>query len=126
VSRDAHRTGEFWEEFAAREVAAAGLHILFRRYSCRLGEIDIIALDGRTLVFIEVRYRTRGRYADAAASVTATKQHRIINAARHFLMCHPEFSQYPIRMDVIALEASRNSPNNNPDARWIRAAFDAQ
>lgn len=125
MNRPTRSIGHDWEEFAARQVESAGLQILVRRYTCRLGEIDLVALDGATLVFIEVRYRTQSSFGDAAASVTHRKQRRIINAARHFLMQHPDYCEYPIRLDVIALEASSNPESAGPAVRWIRAAFDA-
>ena len=125
MNRSQRSIGHSWEDFAARRLAAAGLQILARRYSCRIGEIDLIALDGDTLVFVEVRFRARSAYGDAAESVTAQKQRRIISAARHFLMRHPEYEQSAIRMDVIALEAAGNSAPAETNVRWIRAAFDA-
>ena len=121
----AGRLGRESEALAAQRITAAGLRILERRYYCRLGEIDLVALDGETLVFIEVRYRTRSRFADAAASVTPHKQRRIINAARHYLMRHPAYASHAIRMDVIAVEADRGGSGTSAEIRWIRAAFDA-
>jgi putative endonuclease len=125
VTRTTRSIGHNWEEFAAQQVTAAGLQILDRRYTCRLGEIDLVATEGNTLVFIEVRYRSSAGFGDAAASVTRHKQRRITNAVRHYLMRNPKYSEYPIRMDVIALEANRHAGAGKPDVRWIRAAFDA-
>lgn len=122
--RPTRSIGQDWEDFAARRVAAAGLRILARGYHCRLGEIDLIATDDDTLVFIEVRYRTASSFADAATSVTCCKQQRILKAARHFLMRHPQYSEHPIRMDVIALAATSAAPSHTR-MQWIRDAFDA-
>ena len=117
--------GHAWEDYAARTLKAAGLRILEQRYSCRLGEIDLIALDGQTLVFVEVKFRRSAAYGGAAETVTARKQQRIVNAARHFLMRHPGLAQHAIRMDVIALAPPKRSGGDAPQLRWIRAAFDA-
>lgn len=117
--------GHAWEDYAARALVAAGLRIIERRYSCRLGEIDLIALDGETLVFVEVRFRRDDSFGGAAATVTATKQRRILNTARHFLMRHPALGQHPIRLDVIALSPAAEAASNAPQLHWIRAAFDA-
>ena len=125
MKQSAGRLGREFEALAAQRVAAAGLRILEQRYRCRLGEIDLVALDGETLVFIEVRYRTRSYFADAAASVTPQKQRRIINAARHFLMRHPVYTSHAIRMDVIAVEGNPHGGETAAEIRWIRAAFDA-
>ncbi len=124
MTRTSRSVGAAWEDYAARHITAAGLHILHRQYHCRLGEIDLVAMDGATLVFIEVRYRRNARFGDAAASVTHHKQQRILNAARHFLMRHPDYADCPMRMDVIALEAESGAAA--PALRWIRAAFDAR
>ena len=126
MSRKARTIGNAWEGFAERHVTAAGLQILARQYHCRLGEIDLVALDAHTLVFIEVRYRRSTRFGGAAASVTRHKQQRIVSAARHFLMHHPQYCEYPMRMDVIALERVEHSRAPPARVRWIRAAFDAQ
>lgn len=125
MSPDSRLSGQQWEDYAARAVTTAGLQILTRRYLCRLGEIDIVALERRTLVFIEVRYRANRRFADAAASVSARKQRRILSAARHFLMRFPEHAERSIRMDVIALQACEDRQDEEPQMRWIRGAFEA-
>ena len=116
--------GDDWEAFAAQQLRCAGLRIVERGYRCRMGEIDLIALDAQTLVFVEVRFRRSVLYGDAAASVTYAKQQRIISAARHFLMRHPQYAQSPIRMDVVAVEA--DEVDRTPRLRWIRHAFDAE
>jgi putative endonuclease len=124
VTRAPRSIGNDWEAFAAQQLRRAGLRIIERSYYCRLGEIDLIALDRDTLVFVEVRYRRSSRFGDPASSVTYTKQQRIIRAARHYLMRHPQYSLSPIRMDVIALEAQGDS--RKPRCRWIRDAFDVE
>jgi putative endonuclease len=123
VIRTPRSIGDDWEIFAAKRLRDAGLRILHRGYRCRMGEIDLIAVDAQTLVFVEVRFRRNARFGDAASTVTYAKQQRIIAAARHFLMRHPAYSQYPIRMDVVAVEAPK--PDEQPHFRWIRSAFDA-
>ena len=95
----------------------AGLQLLARNWRCRHGEIDLIAQEGGTLVFAEVRYRRNGRFGGAAESVTAAKQARLIAAARLYLMRRPDAD---CRFDVLlldSLEAER--------IRWIRNAFTA-
>lgn len=105
------------EDLCAELLRRAGLRVLARNWRCRHGEIDLVAEEGRTLVFAEVRYRSDARFGGAAESVTAAKQARLIAAARLYLMRRP---QADCRFDVLlldSLEASR--------IQWIRNAFAA-
>lgn len=111
------RIGNAAEELAARHLLAHGLRIVERNFRVRGGEIDLIAREGRTLVFVEVRLRTRADFGGAAASITGRKQQRIILAARHYLQTHGEQA---CRFDAVLLDAL--------DAKaieWIKGAFDA-
>ena len=67
TSRD---TGSAAEDLAVRYLTDRGLSIVGRNYRCRLGEIDVIARDGDTLVFVEVRLRKNRRFGGASASIT--------------------------------------------------------
>jgi putative endonuclease len=107
--------GKFAENQAEKLLAAAGLRILHLNYRCRQGEIDIIAQDGDTLVFVEVRSRSRQDYGSAAESITSTKQRRIIAAARHYLSALPRLPA--CRFDAITLDAGG-------EPAWIKAAFE--
>jgi putative endonuclease len=73
------------EAIAADYLAARGLVLVARNYRCRGGEIDLIAKDGDTLVFVEVRLRRSEAFGGAAASIGATKRARLTLAARHYL-----------------------------------------
>ena len=103
------------EDRAAACLARQGLAIVARNYRTRLGEIDLVAREGATLVFVEVRLRSGERFGGALASITPRKQRRIVAAARQFLM---RFKQVPpCRFDVVALDGH--------ECEWIRGAFDA-
>ena len=105
------------EELCAELLRKAGLRVLARNWRCRHGEIDLVAEEGGTLVFAEVRFRRDERFGGAAESVTMAKQARLIAAARLYLMRHPDVD---CRFDVLlldSLEADR--------IRWIRNAFTA-
>lgn len=114
---DARRRGREAEELAARFLAERGLAIVARNYRTRFGEVDLVAREGATLVFVEVRARSWAAFGGAAGSVDWRKQRRIVAAARHFLSRLR--TEPPCRFDVLALEAGGDSP------RWIRGAFDA-
>ena len=108
------RAGADAEQIAADFLAAKGMHIVARNFRTRFGEIDLVARDGESLVFVEVRLRTNDYFGGAADSVDVPKRSRVVAAARSYLaQMHPE---PPCRFDVVTLDG--DSP------RWIRAAFD--
>jgi len=121
-TRPAHlRDGEKAEALAERHLAAQGLTTIARNLRSRWGEIDLIAADGDTVVFVEVRLRSDARYGGAAASISAAKQTRLVRTAESFLAGQGRaYANRPCRFDVILLDRL--------DARsieWIRGAFDA-
>jgi putative endonuclease len=91
------------EALAAEFLVARGLVILTRNYRCRSGEVDLIARDRDTLVFVEVRLRSSAAFGGAGASITASKRQRIARAAKHYLgkLGH----EPPCRFDAILLDA---------------------
>lgn len=111
---DRQGRGQAAEQQAAELLIAAGLVEVQRNYRVRGGEIDLIMHHGEHLVFVEVRYRSRGDYGGAAASVTPAKQARLTIAAQHYLMGLRHTP--PCRFDVVALQ-----PDQPP--QWIRDAF---
>jgi putative endonuclease len=95
--------GERAEALAAEYLAAQGLAILERNFRRRCGEIDLIAKDADTLVFVEVRLRTRSNFGGAAASITAKKRARIAAAAGLYLARLRRIP--PCRFDAVLLDA---------------------
>jgi putative endonuclease len=90
------------EALAADFLARRGLTIVARNYRTRHGEIDLVARDGETLVFVEVRMRSRKDYGGAAASVTAAKRERWIAASLGYLAQLGR--EPPCRFDVVLLD----------------------
>ena len=105
------------EDLCAQLLRGAGLRLVERNWRCRHGEIDLVAEDGGTVVFAEVRYRRDERFGGAAGSVTAAKQARLIAAARLYLMRRPDAD---CRFDVLLLDAL-----DAERIRWMRNAFTA-
>lgn len=109
------------EALAAAYLGQHGLAILARNLRCRGGEVDLIALDGATLVFAEVRLRSNKRFGGAAASITRHKQQRVILAARTWLCgAGKHHAGRPCRFDAVLLDAL-----DPATIEWIRGAFDA-
>lgn len=117
---DRMEAGSDAEDAALAYLEKAGLRLVLRNYRCKAGELDLVMLDGKTLVLVEVRYRASDQYGGAAASITYGKQRRIINAARHLLATRADLRRYPARFDVIAISALRK------EIQWIKGAFEVR
>ncbi|HTS21553.1 MAG TPA: YraN family protein [Casimicrobiaceae bacterium] len=91
------------EALAARFLAERGLSIVERNYRCRGGEIDIVARDGTTVVFVEVRMRRSRAFGGPGESITAAKRRRLRLAAEHYLARLPR--EPACRFDAILLDA---------------------
>lgn len=113
------QAGDQGEQLALVHLEAAGLKLLQRNYRCTGGEIDLVMSDGRTLVFVEVRYRRDRSFGGAAASVNTRKQQRLLRAAQHLLQMRPDYRRHPARFDLIAIDG--NDPHTQ--ISWIKDAF---
>jgi putative endonuclease len=120
LRKEAGREGE---AAALGYLQRAGLQLVVRNFRCRAGEIDLVMLDGATLVLVEVRYRSGERFGGAAASVTWRKQRRLASAAEYLLLSHRELQRYPARFDVVALSAVSGSGTAAMKIDWIKSAF---
>lgn len=96
-------------------------HIIERNFSCRCGEIDIIAHDTRqdTLVFVEVRARQSLQFGLSFHSVHARKQARLQRSAAWYLQRKPSWQQHPCRFDVLGIDGS---PSHH-EITWLKNAF---
>ncbi len=114
------RAGAAAEESACALLVAAGCRIVARNVRYREGELDIVAWDGGTLVFVEVRLRRDARYGGATASVDEFKRRRLVRAARHYL-AETHGAQMrawpPCRFDVVGTTGASQD--------WLRDAFAA-
>jgi putative endonuclease len=112
--------GQRGEDAAARFLKRLGYHILARGHDSRLGELDIIAADGRTVVFIEVKTRASSNAGHPADAVDDTKQRRMTQAALAYLKVHGLLS-HAARFDVIAITWPDNS--RKPNIEHFKNAF---
>jgi putative endonuclease len=119
VHIDRRQIGQHAEERAALYLVAAGLVVLHRNYRCRRGELDIVARHGAMLVVAEVRLRASAQFGGAAASITRTKQNRIVIATRHLLARYPSLQRLRIRFDALLVAA------DDGQIEWIKGAFNA-
>lgn len=107
-------TGTRGEGLAAEYLRERGYAIVTQNWRCARGEIDIIARDGPTLVFVEVRTRTSSVVGSAEESVTSTKRRRLCELAATYLLQYEEHGEPwngPWRIDVVALQLNRATGN---------------
>ncbi len=110
--------GRAGESLAAAYLRKKGYRIVGRNVRFRQGEIDLIALDGRMLVFVEVRTRTSERFGTPAESVTPSKQRKLRELALAYL-CQRSTPIAGFRFDVVAIVLT----DGQPQIRHIPAAF---
>ena len=111
--------GDLAESLAAQFLEQHGLKVLTRNFRCRGGEIDLICRNGKTLVFVEVRRRRSASFGGAGASITRSKQRRIILAAQHYLTANAK-TECDCRFDCVLLDGRAEN-----HIEWIRDAFTA-
>ncbi|HEX4499565.1 MAG TPA: YraN family protein [Scandinavium sp.] len=110
------QTGDAWEQQARRWLEGKGLRFIAANVSARGGEIDLIMKDGSVTVFVEVRYRSSAQYGGAAASVTRSKQTKLLQTARLWLARHNgSFETTDCRFDVVAFTGNQ--------IEWFKNAF---
>jgi putative endonuclease len=112
--------GQFGEEIACRELERLGYVILARRYRRRGGEIDIVARDGSTLAFVEVKCRDTRAFGDPAEAVTASKRRRMVQLAFDYLVRH-HVGDCACRFDVVSIVMT----DAGPTTTVYRDAFSA-
>ena len=112
--------GKTGEDLACRELERRGYAIVARRYRRRGGELDIIARDGPTLVFVEVKARAGRAFGEAADAITGFKRRRITQLARDYIMRH-HLSTCPCRFDVVSIQLD----SGEPVIEVFQNAFDA-
>ncbi len=110
--------GRSGEDHAAKHLAKHGYRVLERNYRTKQGEIDLIALDRDTVVFVEVKTRTNDAYGAPELAVDQRKQARMVQAALGYLK-RKQLHQMPCRFDVVAI-----SGDGDGDLQLIRNAFE--
>lgn len=111
--------GAMGEELAASALTAAGMRILDRNWRCRHGELDLVAVDGDTIVFVEVKRRSGLGFGSPAEAVTYAKQRRIRMLAQRWLADSDRHWPH-VRFDVVAVLVDRR---REPAVTHLPAVF---
>jgi putative endonuclease len=120
MTRARQSLGRIGEDLACRELQRRGYAILARRYRRRGGELDIVARDGRTVVFVEVKAREGRAFGEAAEAVTRVKRRRIAQLALDYLARHG-YAECACRFDVVSIHLGADEPQ----IEVYQNAFDA-
>ncbi|HLI50543.1 MAG TPA: YraN family protein [Thermomicrobiaceae bacterium] len=95
--------GNAGERLAARHLEDQGLRIIDRQWRGKAGEIDLAALDGETLVIVEVKTRRGRRFGDAEEAVDEAKSERLLALGEEYTAAHPEHRERFWRVDLVAI-----------------------
>ena len=113
--------GRIGEEAAAATLKRCGLSILKRNYTCTRGEIDIVALDGQVICFVEVKTRRPDAMLPPERSVTTAKRRQVHRVARHYLRSH-DLQDRTCRFDIASVICPE-SGSGEPRVELFRNAF---
>lgn len=116
---EARTLGQWGEEQVAEKLRCGGWTIIARNFRCRMGEIDIVAENGRFLAFVEVKLRKDGDFAAAREAVTKAKQRRLRVTAEYYLQWHP--TRLQPRFDVAEVYAPKDAIS--PEITYLENAF---
>ncbi|MDD3705014.1 MAG: YraN family protein [Clostridiaceae bacterium] len=111
--------GAFGESLATEYLSEKGYKVLERNFSCRIGEVDIIAMQEDTVAFIEVKTRSSEKFGLPSEAVSLTKQNRIVKTALYYMQRN-KLLDYMCRFDVIEIIVD---PENKSRINLIKDAF---
>jgi len=97
------KLGSRYEKWAASYLMHKGYQIIENNFRCRFGEIDIIAKDKTTLVFVEVKYRKNDNYGTALEAVSLKKQKNIRKVSEYYIISNKLSMELDIRYDIVAI-----------------------
>lgn len=110
--------GQAGEELAATWLERQGCTILHRNWTCSLGEIDLIARDETTLMFVEVKARRNLEHGHPLESVTPSKQKKLLRCAQAYLQSRGDQGLHP-RCDAVGILLNQDPP----EITWVKNAF---
>ncbi|WLH00207.1 YraN family protein [Pseudomonas beijingensis] len=117
--RSCQQSGRDAEGQALAHLQQHGLRLVAQNWLCKRGELDLVMLDGDTVVFVEVRYRKNTQWGGALDSIDERKRRKLVFAAQYFLQRESRWADYPCRFDVVAIDSDAAQLN------WLQNAFDS-
>lgn len=120
MADDRASLGRQGEKLARRFLEKLGYRIITQNYRCPAGELDLMALDGDTIAFVEVKTRRSEEADDVERAVNPAKRRQLVRVARYYLASKPAARKHPCRFDVVAIVSSGNG---DAEVRHIPDAF---
>lgn len=121
MDKTTQQIGAEAETLARNYLEKNGLTFKEANFRCKLGEIDLLMIDGKYLVFVEVRYRHSMGFGGGLESITKTKISRIIRAAKFYLQQNNLTYKQACRFDAVAIDVL----GKQTQIKWIKDAFQA-
>lgn len=118
MAQSTREFGAEQEQLVCDYLTKQGLQLLTQNYNCKMGEIDLIMLDGDFYVFVEVRFRSRADFGGGSASVDKHKQKKLIRTATYYLQQNQLLDKVPCRFDVVSVTDDKKTK-----FQWIKDAF---
>ncbi len=112
--------GKEAENIACKFIKRHGLKVIKKNFRSKFGEIDIIALDKNTLVFLEVRSVSSLKFGLPEESITSSKKRKLVNTAQVFIKNNETMKKYSYRFDFIGIVWK----TDKPDIKWIKNVFE--
>lgn len=131
IEQQKHLLGQWAEQTALLFLQSQQYQYVNKNYHSRFGEIDLIVKRDNELVFVEVKARSAGSYAEACEVISYSQQRKIIKTAQLFLQRYPNYYNFDCRFDVICFDfpqklAKTVQPDFSKlqyDQQWIKHAF---
>ena len=131
IEQHKHLLGQWAEQTALLFLQSQQYQYVNKNYHSRFGEIDLIVKRDNELVFVEVKARSAGSYAEACEVISYSQQRKIIKTAQFFLQRYPTYYNFDCRFDVICFDfpqklAKTVQPDFSKlqyDQQWIKHAF---
>ncbi|MDA0705484.1 MAG: YraN family protein [Proteobacteria bacterium] len=108
------------ENLALTFLREKGLTPIQRNFQCRLGELDLIMLDDKCLVVVEVRFRGSKSFVSAGLTIDRRKQQKLIRTTALYLAWNPRYTNHTVRFDVVGIDVNAHAETH---VEWIRDAF---
>ena len=119
MTKERLELGQLGEALALKKMKDLGYKCIIRNYRCSLGEVDLIAKDGKTLVFVEIKTRRRKSLGYAKEAITERKKRQLSKVALAYMKAN-DCSHMKSRFDVVAI----NIINGKSEIEVVRNAFD--